>query len=109
MIPESTNGPVREAFHCAIPSAKRVAFCLMGSKVSMEFTAHCVVMNGWSEAFCPTLGRSRTVVMPRALRVAWAPIPEFIRICGLPIAPPERTISFAVWATKRESPMENSC
>ena len=108
MIPESTKGPVREAFHCAIPSAKRVAFWLMESKVSVECTAHCVIMSGWSEAFCPTLGRSRTVGMPRALSVEWAPIPEFMRICGLPIAPPERTISFAAWATKRDSPMGDS-
>lgn len=105
-IPESTNGPVCDAFHCANPSAARVEFCVTDSSVCVEFTAQPSAKNGWSCAFCPTLGRSTTVGMPSALRVLFGPMPEFKRMCGVPTAPAESIISLDACATKRELPVK---
>jgi hypothetical protein len=66
----------------------------MLSFVSVELTNHVLERKGWSETFFPTLGRLTSGVMPRAVRAAGSPIPEFKRMAGVPTVPAERIISF---------------
>jgi hypothetical protein len=78
----------------------------MVSMVCVEFTDHAVKIIGWSVAFCPTLGRSKTEGIPRAVNVFLSPIPEFIKMVGVPIGPAERIISLTALAVNRDPPEE---
>jgi hypothetical protein len=61
--------------------------------VSVEFANQLFDVTGWSEKFCPTEGRSRTLGIPRLSRTVSLPIPELRRICGVPTLPAESMIS----------------
>jgi hypothetical protein len=54
----------------------------------------------WSERFRPTEGLSTTTGICKASRSARGPIPESCRICGVFIAPAERTISLVADTTE---------
>ena len=76
----------------------------MESMVCVEFTDHAARTIGWSVAFWPTLGRSKTEGIPRAVNVILSPIPEFIKMAGVPIGPAERITSLAALAVNRDPP-----
>jgi len=48
----------------------------------------------WSWRFLPTAGRFNVELMPRAFSATLSPIPEWRRMCGVPIGPADKTTSF---------------
>lgn len=79
--------------------AKRQDSVIYLSVVSLELTVYAIPAVGCSVRFFPTLGRLINVGMPMSERVARSPMPEFIRIWGVLIAPADKITSFV--AVKR--------
>jgi hypothetical protein len=76
----------------------------MESTVWVELTDHPALINDCSVAFWPTLGRSKTDGMPRAVNDFRSPTPECISIFGVPTDPAERIISLVALAVNKDLP-----
>jgi len=86
--------PEREVDHKARSAADAVSFCVNTSKVSFESVVHWLLTSGWSDKFLPTDGLLTMVVMPSEERRVRSPMPECMRMEGVPTAPAERMTSF---------------
>lgn len=97
-----TISPVRFAIHWLMSSWRSVAFRAMPSLVSVPLTR--LKNRGtmkWSCKFAPTSGDSRIGGMPNDSSSFFGPMPDNLRILGLPTKPAERITSLrAVMRTR---------
>ena len=113
MRPKDANGPVLLAFHTSRASACTVAlveklkdiqiytrwvmqptYFAQGSVSPVMLRLTPTAKTGCSVRFFPTLGRSRMEGIPTFSSAFLSPIPEWSKICGVPILPPARITSF---------------
>ena len=95
------SGPPSVLFHTRNAWLKSVAFDRKLSNVSVEFTSQKVKIPGWSEAFLPTLGLCKVELIPILWSSQESPIPECIRMKGVPTMPAHSTTSFDARTCRR--------